>query len=101
MLLSRAMTTIPHLTDAEAETRRAAGQGNPPPPPSGRSYWRIVRENVFTFVNNIIMTNVVVSVVQEIRAKRMLDQIALLTRPTATVLRDTGERAVPPEELVI
>ncbi len=49
----------------------------------------------------IILTNVVVSVVQEIRAKRMLDQIALLTRPTATVVRDSGERVVPPEELVI
>jgi cation-transporting ATPase E len=47
------------------------------------------------------MTNVVVSVVQEIRAKRMLDQIALLTRPCAMVLRDGGEREVGPEELVI
>ena len=79
------MSDLPHLTDAEAAARRAAGQGNPPPPPSGRSYWRIVRENVFTFINNaifllgiglvlvgrpmdalisvgIIMTNVVVSV---------------------------------------
>lgn len=116
--------TIPHLTDAEAATRRAAGQGNPPPPPSGRSYWRIIRENVFTFINNaifllgiglvlvgrptdavisvgIILTNVVVSVLQEIRAKRMLDRIALLTRPTAKVVRDSGERDAPPEELVI
>ncbi len=118
------VTSILPLTDAEAAARRAAGQGNPPPPPSGRTYWRIVRENVFTFINDaifllgiglvlvgrpmdavisvgIIMTNVVVSVVQEIRAKRMLDQIALLTRPTATVVRDSGERTVPPEELVI
>ncbi len=118
------MSTVPYLTDAEAAARRASGQGNPPPPPSGRSYLRIVRENVFTFINNaifllgiglvlvgrpmdavisvgIILTNVVVSVVQEIRAKRMLDRIALLTRPTATVLRDAGERVVSPEELVI
>jgi cation-transporting P-type ATPase E len=117
-------TTVPHLTDAEAAARRAAGQGNPPPPPSGRSYWRIIRENVFTFINNaifllgiglvlvgrptdalisvgVILTNVVVSVVQEIRAKRMLDRIALLTRPVAAVLRDGGARQVPPEELVV
>ncbi len=116
--------TVPHLTDAEAAARRAAGQGNPPPPHSGRSQWRTIRENVFTFINNaifllgiglilvgramdavisvgIILTNVVVSVLQEIRAKHMLDQIALLTRPTATVVRDSGERSVPPEELVI
>jgi cation-transporting ATPase E len=118
------MSALPFLTDAEAAARRAAGQGNPPPPASGRSYWRIIRENVFTFINNaifllgiglvlvgrptdalisvgVILTNVVVSVVQEIRAKRMLDRIALLTRPVATVVRDRGERTVPPEELVI
>ena len=118
------MTDVPFLTDTEAAARRAAGQGNPPPPPSGRSYWRIIRENVFTFVNNtifllglglilvgrpldaiisvgVIMTNVIVSVIQEIRAKQMLDRIALLTRATATVVRDSGERSVSPEELVI
>jgi cation-transporting P-type ATPase E len=117
--------TIPHgLTDQEAQARRAQGQGNPPAPPSGRTYLQIVRENVFTFVNNaifllglslvlvgrpvdalisvgIIMTNVVVSVVQEVRAKRLLDKIALLTRPTGTVVRDGQERSVAPEELVI
>ena len=40
----------------------------------------------------VIATNVIVGVVQEIRAKRTLDRIALLTRPTATVVRD-GEAA--------
>ena len=118
------MTDVPFLTDTEAAAPHAAGQGNPPPPPSGRSYWRIIRENVFTFVNNtdflvglglilvgrpldaiisvgVIMTNVIVSVIQEIRAKQMLDRIALLTRATATVVRDSGERSVSPEELVI
>ncbi len=118
------MTALPCLTDAEAEARRAAGQGNSPPPPSGRTYWQIIRENVFTFINNaifllgiglilvgrpldavisvgIILTNVVVSVIQEVRAKRMLDQISLLTRPTSTVLRQSGERVILPEELVI
>ena len=49
----------------------------------------------------IIITNMIVSVVQEMRAKRMLDRIALLTRPRATVVRDGQERVVPPEELVL
>jgi cation-transporting ATPase E len=112
------------LTDAEAARRRAAGLGNPAPPATSRTYAQILRENVFTFINNVIFvlgvllvlvgrpldalvsigvigTNIVVSVAQEIRAKRTLDRIALLTRPTATVMRAGAEQALPPEELVV
>lgn len=42
------------LTAAEVERRREAGQGNPPAPPTTRSYLEIVRENVFTFVNSVL-----------------------------------------------
>ena len=112
------------LTEAEAASRRDAGRGNTAPPATSRTYGQIVRENVFTFINNVILvlgvllvlvgrpldalvslgvigTNIAVSVVQEVRAKRMLDRIALLTRPTAALVRDGVERAVGPEELVI
>ena len=112
------------LTEAEAERRRAAGQGNTPPPPTTRTYLQIVTENVFTFVNNVlgvlalalvvvgrpldalvslgvIGTNVVVAIYQEIKAKRALDVIALLAAPTAKVVRDGEQREVKPEELVI
>ena len=106
------------LDDAEVARRRAAGLGNAPPPPTTRTYAQILRENVFTFVNNIlfalgialvavgrpidalvsltvISTNVIVGIVQEIRAKRTLDRIALLTRPTATVVRSGGHGRDP------
>jgi cation-transporting ATPase E len=112
------------LDEAEAARRRAAGHGNPAPPPTTRTYARILRENVFTFINGVIFvlgvllivvgrpldalvsvgviaTNVLVSVVQEVRAKRTLDRIALLTRPTAAVIRAGAERPAPPEDLVI
>ncbi len=112
------------LTEAEVVRRRAAGQGNPAPPATSRTYLQIVRENVFTFINDIIIllgvalalagrpvdalislvvisTNIVVSVTQEVRAKRTLDRIALLTRPTARVIRDGTGRAVGPEALVL
>ena len=49
----------------------------------------------------VISANVLVSVVQEIRAKRTLDRIALLTRPQATVVREGTPHNVPPEELVV
>jgi cation-transporting ATPase E len=112
------------LTDAEALERRSRGLGNSPPPPTTRTYPAIVRENVFTFVNNVlfilgfalvlvgrpfdafvslavISTNIVVGIYQEVRAKQTLDRIALLTRPTAKVVRGGTQREVGPEELVV
>ncbi len=119
-----APTPAEGLADAEAARRRDAGLGNASLPPTTRTYAQILRENTFTFVNNIlfvlgialvlvgrpmdavvslavISTNIVVGIVQEIRAKRTLDRIALLTRPTATAVRGGGTREVPPEELVL
>jgi cation-transporting ATPase E len=119
-----APTPATGLTDEEAARRRAAGLGNTAPPSTTRTHAAIIRENVFTFINNIlfllgvalvlvgrpidalvslsvIMTNVVVGIVQEIRAKRTLDRIALLTRPTAAVVRDGELRHVAPEDLVL
>jgi len=112
------------LSDEEARARRARGLGNGAPPPTGRSYRQIIGENVLTFINvslsllglalvllgrptdalistSVIALNVLVSVVQEIRAKRTLDHITLLTRPQATVVRDGQERAVSPADLVV
>jgi len=112
------------LTAGEAARRRDAGLGNTALPPTTRTYLQILRENTFTFVNNIlfalglaliavgrpmdavvslavISTNIVVGIVQEIRAKRTLDRVALLTRPTATVVRDGEAIEVPPDDLVL
>ena len=41
------------LSTAEAERRRAAGQGNDVEIRAGRTYGRIVRDNVFNFINNL------------------------------------------------
>ena len=112
------------LTDAEAERRRAAGQGNTPPRPTTRTYLQIVTENVFTFVNNVLFvlalalvlvgrpldalvslgvigTNMVVAIYQEIKAKRALDRDRAPDAPTAKVVRGGEQREVRPEELVI
>ena len=47
-----------------------------------------------------ILGNVIVGVFQESRAKRQLDQIALLVRPKATVIREGREQDVAPDEIV-
>lgn len=90
---------------------------------SSRSFWDIARANLFTFFNNLLfgiglalvalgqwrdalasaglgLLNAVIGVAQEARAKRKLDQITLLTRPTVTVVRDGQERAIDQSALV-
>ncbi len=117
-------TSILGLSDREAAKRRAAGQGNDVPLQTSRTYWDILRDNLFTFINGVyfflslilialgrasdvvvlafvILLNVVVNVVQEIRAKQKLDKIALVTRPQAAVMREGQERVIDPNEIVV
>lgn len=124
MTIANTVLPVSGLTDQEVAAQRARGLVNTPPPPTSRTYQQILRENIFTFINNIlfllaialvlvgrpvdaiislsvISTNIVVSVVQEVRAKRTLDRVALLTRPRATVVRGGQELDLPPEELVL
>lgn len=112
------------LTEREVATRRERGEINDVELESTRTYWRILRENAFTFINillfaiaillvvlgltgdavvtaGLVLANVVTGVIQEGRAKRQLDRIALLTRPTATVIRDGKEQTIDPREIVL
>jgi len=112
------------LTETEAAALRAQGQGNDLKLRTSRSYVEIVHENVFTFFNIVLFSlallllllgspkdafftgvvalfNVLVATVQEVRAKRKLDKIALLAQPTATVIRDGQEKVIDPDEVVI
>lgn len=112
------------LTTQEAAQRQANGQGNDIPLKSSRTYWDIFRDNLFTFINGvyfflslvllslgrvsdvlvvafIVSLNVIINIVQEIRAKRKLDNIALLTRPQATVIRDGQEQAIDLTNIVV
>ncbi|MBI5880301.1 MAG: HAD-IC family P-type ATPase [Chloroflexi bacterium] len=118
------MPSIQGLSSSEAAARRARGEGNTVSFQHTRSYAQIVRENVFTFINNVlyvlgialillgrvsdavvsvgvVSVNIIVSVVQEIRAKRTLDRISLLTRPHASVVRDGQEQTLDPSEVVL
>ena len=112
------------LTEAEADARRAAGQGNAFEPPTSRTYLAILRQNAYPGINGPLLAislvlvayglivealftaapvvvNILLGVVQEARAKRALDRIAILTRPGATVVRDGGERTVDLSEVVL
>ncbi|MEA2646335.1 MAG: cation-transporting P-type ATPase [Chloroflexota bacterium] len=49
----------------------------------------------------ILVSNALIGIVQELRAKRTLDRLAVLNAPRATVLRDGDEADVAVEEVVL
>ena len=114
---------LPGLSEEEAGRRRAAGQGNDVQIRTGRTYGRIVRDNVFNFINNlfyvlgtvllalgkpldafvvvfVILANTVISLIQEVRAKRVMDRIAILMRPKASVVREGRVQDLDPAQVV-
>lgn len=122
--ISSLPTDISGLTTAEAKRRYLDGLGNNVPIKSSRSYLQILQENLFTFINVVffsislvllwlsrygdaflvivvILGGVIVSVCQEIWAKQKLDEIALLTRPRASVIRDGVEQNIDPAHIVV
>ncbi|MBQ8291798.1 MAG: HAD-IC family P-type ATPase [Clostridia bacterium] len=54
----------------------------------------------FTFVG-IYLVNIVFSIVQEIRAKRKIDKLTILTSPTAKCVRGGKQLDIPVEEIVV
>jgi len=111
------------LSSSEAADLHRRGEGNVAVSASSRTYAHILRTNVFSFFNVILfvigaallalgrysdaftsvglgLVNAAISAVQEIRAKRKLDQLQLLNRTRVTVLRDGRDVDVAPEEIV-
>ncbi len=54
----------------------------------------------FSFVA-IFLCNILVSIVQEIRAKRKIDKLSILSSPTAKVIRGGEKTEIPVEEIVV
>ncbi len=49
----------------------------------------------------IVVANLLIGIVQEIRAKKVLDRLSVLNSPTALVIRDGQHTEIPAEELVL
>lgn len=114
---------IAGLTDAEVAQRVAEGKGNAVPERATRSIAAIVRANVFTRINAIlgvllvivlatgsvinglfgllIVANSVIGMVQEIRAKQTLDQLAIVGQAKPLVRRQSGTKTLMPNEVVL
>ncbi|GAA4489099.1 cation-translocating P-type ATPase [Rhodococcus olei] len=111
------------LTSEQVARRRAEGRTNDVPSRASRSVRDIVRANVFTRINAIlgvlllivlstgsvvdgmfgllIIANSAIGIIQETRAKRTLDQLAIVSQSQPVVRRDGTATAVAPSEVVI
>ena len=121
--LDTAENTASGLTSAEVEQRRQ-GLSNEVELTTSRPYCDIIKTNVFNPVNivlyviafgmllvgdtrsaittvGLVVFNATVGIIQEVRAKRQLDEIALLSRSQTAVIRDGQEQEVYPIELVL
>ncbi len=107
--LNEAALAAHGLDSAQVHERTAAGLTNAMPHEGSRSIWAILRANLFTLFNAvlgaclvivllvgdprdalfgfIVAANIAIGVVQEFRAKRTLDRLAVLHAPRARVLR--------------
>ncbi|WP_405804217.1 HAD-IC family P-type ATPase [Streptomyces sp. NBC_01187] len=111
------------LTRAEVEERVARGEVNDIPVRSSRSTGDIVRANVFTRFNAIIgilfliilvvgpiqdglfgfviLANTGIGIVQELRAKKTLDNLAVIGEARPRVRRDGESAELPTGEIVL
>ena len=111
------------LSQAEVRDRLAAGQVNTPPSAPGRTTGQILRANVLTRFNAILgvlfvlvaivgppqdalfgvvlVVNTGIGVAQELRARRALDKLAILTAARARVLRDGTVAEIAQGEVVL
>ncbi|WP_378146607.1 HAD-IC family P-type ATPase [Cnuibacter sp. UC19_7] len=111
------------LTGAEVAERVAEGQINVSTTRTSRSVGSILRENVLTFFNGIltvcflavlllgdladglfygiVVVNAAIGIIQELRAKRSLDRLALLAEADVLVRRDGAELSIPPTQIVL
>ena len=110
------------LSTAEVEQRRREGRTNDVPDAPVRTVGEIVRNNVLTPVNAIIgsmfalimvagfpadalfagvvVSNSVIGIAQELKARRTLHKLAVLSAPRARVVRDGEAREVGTSEVV-
>lgn len=112
------------LSKAQVDKRMEDGYFNATRKKSGKTYRNIFFTNIFTFLNLltfavaaaliavgasisqlffmiIIIANIGIGIIQEIRSKRTVDKLSLITAPTAQVMRDGEKKTIPVAEVVL
>ena len=110
------------LTTEEAEAQAKAGKANVLPDHSSQSVGSIICKNVFTYFNGIffllavlvilvgayrnltflpvVIANMIIGIVQQLRAKKVLDALSLLDVTEYTAFRDGQQVTLAMERLV-
>ena len=116
------MESIKGLTHKEVEEKIKQGKTNKVKIKTNESILKIIRKNIFTYFNlifliltillitahsyrnltflGIIIINVLIGIIQQIRSKITLDKLSLLDKNKYVVIRDENEEVVDSDNLV-
>ena len=112
------------LSSEQVETRTTSGLLNITSKGSSKTFLGIIFKNFFTFFNGmyalifllllsaktslanysfiiIILINTFIGIIQELRSKRMIDKLSLLSTPKAMVIRNGEKMQIKIEEIVL
>ncbi len=111
------------LTQAEVAERVAAGRVNANADVKTKSVSQIVREHALTLFNmvnlgmavlvmitgqyrnmmfmGVVFSNLAIGIVQELRAKRMVDRLTIITASDVRVIREGKECSIPVDQVVV
>lgn len=111
------------LTEQQVQEHRLHGWTNEAVNPPAKTTKEIIHDNVFTYFNLIfvvlavllsivgsfrdltflpvIILNTLIGIVQEVRAKKVLDNLSMLNAPQASVVRDGKKHVIDAEQLVL
>ena len=115
--------SIMGLSSAEVQERISKGLVNTSPDKITKSTWQIIQDNVFTLFNAfnlaigvcialvgaysslfflaIIALNVLIGIVQEWRAKKMVENLTLISSPKTCVIRDGVSDLIANSDVVL
>ena len=115
--------TLQGLSSTEVAKRVADGRVNTNTDVKTKSIPAIIKDNALTLFNvvniamaclvlltgelrnvlfmAVVFANLLIGIVQEVRAKLMVDRLSLLAAQNVTVIRDGHDKAIAPSELVV
>lgn len=111
------------LSDEQVKQRIERGQYNQQVDQISKSYQEIIKDNIFTLFNlinailagfiifigswrnllfmGVILSNIIIGILQEIRAKRVLDKLSLITQSTVKARRNGQWAEIHIEDVVL
>lgn len=111
------------LTQTQVDERVKEGKVNAQPPSKTKTIKAIIKDNTLTLFNilnivlalmvifvesyrnllfiNIVIINTIIGIVQEIKAKRTVDKLSLISQPHTIVLRDGQRQVINFESIVM